>query len=121
MGCLIFVSGIIDYKYRKIPNLIIYLIFVWALFYSSADIFERVAGFVITAIPLFVLALTTGKIKGGDYKFLVACATALGMNIFVKVLGVTIVFAMIWSLIRRETSVPLAFVFMVGYVIFILI
>ena len=74
MDILIFASGLIDYKYRKIPNLIVLLIFGWALFFSSAPTYERIAGFLVTAIPLFILAITTGKIKGGDYKFLVACA-----------------------------------------------
>lgn len=118
MAGLIFISGILDYKYRKIPDLIIILILGWALFLSSAPIFERIAGFIVTAIPLFILALPTGKIKGGDYKYLVACATALGIDVFVSILFFSCIAAFIWSLVRREKTVPLAFVFMVGYVVF---
>lgn len=118
MYSLLAISGIVDCKYRKIPDLINILIFIWALFFSSAPIFERVAGFLVTAIPLFILAITTGKIKGGDYKFLVACATALGISVFIKSLAIAVIIAAGWSLIRRESSVPLAFVFMVGFVIF---
>ena len=121
MGALILVSGINDYRYRKIPNLIILLIFGWALLFSSAHVYERIAGFFVTALPLFILALSTGKIKGGDYKFLVACATALGIGVFIKILIFSIVAAIGWSLIKRESSVPLAFVFMVGYVIFLIL
>ena len=95
------------------------MIFIWALFLSSASLYERVAGFIVTAIPLFILALTTGKIKGGDYKFLVACAFAHGISVFIKILTLAVIVALIWSYIKRETSVPLAFVFMVGYVIFL--
>ena len=118
MCVLIFASGLIDYKYRKIPNLIVFLIFGWALFFSSAPSFERIAGFLVTVIPLFVLAITTGKIKGGDYKFLVACATALGISVFIKTLVFAVIIAICWSLIRQQESVPLAFVFLGGYFIF---
>ena len=118
MDILIFTSGMIDYKYRKIPNLIIILILGWALFFSSVPSFERIAGFIVTAIPLFILAITTGKIKGGDYKFLVACATALGITVFIKTLAFAVIIAIGWSLIKREESVPLAFAFLGGYFIF---
>lgn len=118
MDILIFASGLIDYKYRKIPNLIVLMIFAWALFFSSAPTFERVAGFIITAVPLFILAITTGKIKGGDYKFLVACATALGISVFIKSLAFAVILAIGWSFLKREESVPLAFVFLGGYFIF---
>ena len=118
MDILIFTSGMIDYKYRKIPNLIVILILGWALLFSSAPIFERIAGFLVTAIPLFILAITTGKIKGGDYKFLVACATALGISVFIKSLAFAVLLAIVWTFVKREASVPLAFVFMGGYLIF---
>lgn len=121
MGILILVSGLIDYKYRQIPNFIILMIFVWALLFSSASCFERIAGLLVTAVPLFVLALTTGKIKGGDYKFLVACATALGLSVFIKSLTFAVMAAVGWSLIKKDKSVPLAFAFMVGYVIFLIL
>lgn len=121
MGILLFASGILDYKYRKIHNIIIILIFLWALLFSGASFFEKTAGFIVTAVPIFILALTTGKIKGGDYKFLVACATALGISVFIKILSFAVITAIIWSFIKREVSVPLAFVFMVGYVIFLIL
>ena len=121
MAILILISGIIDYRYRKIPDTINILIFVWALFFSSATIYERVAGFIVTAAPLFVLALATGKLKGGDYKFLVMCASALGMSVFVKILALAVLIAVPWSIAERKDSVPLAFVFMLGYAIFIIL
>lgn len=121
MGVLLFVSGIQDYKYRKIHNLTVILIFLWALLFSSASFFEKTAGFVVTAVPLFILALTTQKIKGGDYKFLVACATALGISMFIKTLFFAVITATVWSFIKQEVSVPLAFVFMVGYVILLIL
>ena len=121
MNILLIVSGIIDYKYRKIPDLIIFMLFGWALFFSSASTFERCAGFIVTAVPLFILAITTGKIKGGDYKFLVACATALGMSVFIKTLAFAVIVAMVWSLIKQEKNIPLAFVFMMGYVLFLIL
>ena len=121
MGVLIFVSGIIDYKYRRIPNIMVILILLWTLFFSSAPVYERCAGLFVTAIPLFVLALTTGKLKGGDYKFFVSCAAALGLSMFVNTLFFATFAAIVWSIVRKEKSVPLAFVFMVGYVIYLIL
>ena len=85
MGILILISGIIDYLYRKIPNFIVLMIFCWALLFSSVSVYERFAGFLVTAVPLFIFAFATKKMKGGDYKFLVACATALGLTVFIKI------------------------------------
>jgi Flp pilus assembly protein protease CpaA len=116
MLILLLTSGIIDYKYRKIPDTIIFLIFAWVLFFSSATSFERIAGFLVTAVPLFIFAFTTGKLKGGDYKFLVVCAGALGISFFVEVLISTVVISLIWTFLKSEDSVPLAFNFMLGYI-----
>lgn len=121
MAILILISGIIDYKYRKIPDIINILVFVWALLFSSAPLYERTVGFFVTAVPLLILALITDKIKGGDYKFLVACASALGISVFVKTLAFTVLIAVPWSIVERKKSVPLAFVFMLGYAIFLII
>ena len=121
MFTLLLTSGIIDYKYRKIPDLIIFLIFCWALFFSSASSFERIAGFLVTALPLFIFALTTGKLKGGDYKFLVVCAGALGISVFVKVMISTVIISLIWTFFKKEDSVPLAFDFMLGYVVILIL
>lgn len=121
MLALFLVSGIIDYKYRRIPNTIILLILSWALLFSSASIFERIVGFLITAIPLLIFALTSGKLKGGDYKFLVVCALALGGCVFIKTLFFTVIVAMGWSIMKRQSSVPLAYVFFIGYVITLII
>ena len=117
MGILLFVSGMIDYKYQKIPNLIVFLIFGWSLFFSSASVYERIAGFFVTAIPFFIIALCTDIIKGVDFKFLVVCATAMGINVFVRILGISTIIAIVWSLIKVKKSVPLAFVLFAGYVI----
>lgn len=117
---VLLIAGITDLRYRKIPNCVILMIFGWALLFCGACHFERFAGTLAVALPLFILALTTGKIKGGDYKFLVACAFALGLYAFIKSLFFTVIVAVIQSLIKHEKNVPLAFVFLVGYVIFLL-
>lgn len=115
MDILLFAVGLIDYKYRKIPNVLVLALGVYALFFSSAAPIERIAGFFVTAIPLFILAVSTGKIKGGDLKYLIVCAAAMGMMPFVWSLVFATVISVLWSLIRQEASVPLAFVFMLGY------
>ena len=120
MSILMIVSGLVDYKYKKIPTIFVLLIFIWSLFFSNAEAYEKIAGFLITAVPLLGLSIITGEIKGGDYKFLVACSAALGMNVFIKTLVVAIIWAVIWGILKKKKSVPLAFVFMEGYFIFLL-
>lgn len=117
MLILLLTSGIYDYKKRKIPDYLVVLILIWALIFGSVPLFERVAGIFVTAIPLLVFALITGKLKGGDYKFLVVCAGALGIDVFVMVLFLTVIISLLWSFSRKEESVPLAFAFMLGYTI----
>lgn len=118
MGIIFSLCGCFDCKYRKIPTLFIVLIIIGGfLINKDITVFERFAGFTATAIPLFLLLLTGGKIKGGDYKFLVASSLALGISAFLKSLFWASGIALLWSFIKKEKSVPLAFVFAVGYIL----
>ena len=118
MGIILSICGCFDCKYRKIPNLFLALIAIGGfVFNKGITFYERVAGFLLTAIPLLALALAGGKIKGGDYKFLVVCSLALGISAFIQSLFFASGIAFLWSLLKKEKSVPLAFVFAVGYIL----
>lgn len=118
MDILLFITGLIDYRYRKIPDILALMLGIYAVFFSGAAPISRAEGFIITAVPLFIIAVSTGKLKGGDVKYLTACAAAMGLIPFTWSLVFATGIAIIWSLITRETSVPLAFVFMLGYALY---
>lgn len=118
MDILLFITGLIDYRYRKIPDILALMLGIYAVFFSSAAPISRAEGFIVTAVPLFIIAVSTGKLKGGDVKYLTACAAAMGLIPFTWSLVFATGIAIIWSLITRETSVPLAFVFMLGYALY---
>lgn len=118
MDILLFITGLIDYRYRKIPNILALMLGIYAVFFSGAAPISRAEGFIVTAVPLFIIAVSTGKLKGGDVKYLTACASAMGLIPFTWSLVFATGIAIIWSLITRETSVPLAFVFMLGYALY---
>ena len=104
-----------DLKYRKIPDFLIILIGIYAVFFSPIYPYERVGGFMLCFIALTTLAIITKKIKGGDVKFLSVCAGALGITRFLYVLILTTALSLIYSILRQKNSVPLAFMFAGGY------
>ena len=118
MDILLFITGLIDYRYRKIPDILALMLGIYAVFFSGAAPISRAEGFIVAAVPLFIIAVSTGKLKGGDVKYLTACAAAMGLIPFTWSLVFATGIAIIWSLITRETSVPLAFVFMLGYALY---
>jgi len=64
---------------------------------------------VFTALPLFLIALVTDKIKGGDLKFIAMLGFAIGIVNLAWLLLFTMVYAIIYSVVKKEKSVPLAF------------
>lgn len=117
MDILLFIGGIIDFKYRKIPNWICIGIGVYAVFVSNITPYERITAAFTVVMPLFIIALATDKLKGGDVKYLSVCALALGITGFLPVLALTALIALVWSILTRQKSVPLAFVLMLGYTV----
>lgn len=106
-----------DYTRREIPNSIILGIYVLSVF-SNASVFDRVTGLFLLTLPLFFVALKYDGMKGGDVKFLSAAGMYLGLYELSLVLIPTTVTAVLYGYIKSEKSVPLAFVFCIGYVIF---
>lgn len=106
-----------DFRYRKIPDEIDFLLGIYAVLISGAEVYDRMAGFLLTAGTMCLLQLASGKIKGGDVKFLALCAAADGLCAFVPVLVLSCVFALVWSAVKREKSVPLALMIFAGYLV----
>ena len=74
-------------------------------------------GLFLLTLPLFFVALKYDGIKGGDVKFLSAVGAYLGLYELSLVLIPTTVTAVLYGYIKSEKSVPLAFVFYIGYII----
>lgn len=114
---LLLYAAYTDYTKRKIPNGVIVAIYFLSAFASRAPITERIAGFLIPAVPLFLIALKYEIVKGGDVKFLSAVGAYLGLYNLVLVLIPATITAVVWGYKKKEKSVPLAYVFAVGYII----
>lgn len=114
---LLLYAAYTDYTKRKIPNGVIVAIYFLSAFASRAPIIERIAGFLIPAVPLFLIALKCEIVKGGDVKFLSAVGTYLGLCSMAYILIPATLMAVVWGYKKKEKSVPLAFVFAVGYII----
>lgn len=113
---ILIVAGYMDLRYRKIPNYIILLLFIYAAVFSTIPAVWRICGFVLTALPLFTLAVMTDRIKGGDVKFLTMLAASVGIAELAQLLAITTVLAVVWSAVKNENSVPLAFCTLLGWI-----
>ena len=106
---LLLYAAYTDYTRREIPNSIIIGIYALSLF-SNASVFDKVTGLFLLTLPLFFVALKY-------VKFLSAVGAYLGLYELSLVLIPTTVTAVLYGYIKSEKSVPLAFVFYIGYII----
>jgi len=113
---IIICAGIVDYKKRIIPNKIILILYLLSLFNIGVPIVERIAGFLIPALPFFFIALKNKKLKGGDVKYLSAVGAYFGLYGLLNILFFGVMVAVIWTIIKKEKSVPLATIIAIGYV-----
>lgn len=112
----LFIAGITDLRYRRIPNWQILLILIIGTAFSNSGIYERVAGFIFPAAPLFFIALKNQSLKGGDIKYLAALGTSVGIYELAETLFYALYISLVYMLITKKKSVPLAFVGFIGYV-----
>ena len=113
---ILIIAGYTDLRYRKIPMFVILLLFMYAAVFSPVSIPTKISGLVLTALPLLILAVLTDKLKGGDFKFLAMLAFAIGIVRLAWLLLFTTGTAVIFSLIKKEKSVPLAFCTLLGWI-----
>lgn len=113
---ILIIAGYTDLRYRKIPMFVILLLFIYAAVFSPVSIPTKISGLVLTALPLLILAVLTDKLKGGDFKFLAMLAFAMGIVRLAWLLLFTTGTAVIFSLIKKEKSVPLAFCTLLGWI-----
>lgn len=112
---ILITAGYLDLYYRKIPPFIILLLFIYAVLFSPILFIDKMCSFVLAALPLSIFALVTDKLKGGDLKFIVMLAVAIGIVRLAWLLLFTTVYAIIYSVVKKEKSVPLAFCVLLGW------
>ncbi|MFQ8924769.1 MAG: A24 family peptidase [Oscillospiraceae bacterium] len=113
---LLLYAAYTDYTRREIPNSVILSMYALSVF-SNASVFDKVTELFLLTLPLFFVALKYDGMKGGDVKFLSAAGAYLGLYELSLVLIPTTVTAVLYGYIKSEKSVPLAFVFCIGYII----
>ena len=110
------IAGITDLRYRRIHDWQILLILLVGIAFGSCNMIERVAGFICPAIPIFFIALKNQSIKGGDIKYIAALGASIGIYALAEVILYVLILSLIYTLITKKKSVPLAFVGFLGYV-----
>lgn len=116
MWFVLLTAGIIDLKKRVIPNSVIFLIFVLGI-WNNVSALERLAGLLLPGLPLFLFALKFKSINGGDIKYLAALGFCFGLTNLASALAPTTAIAFLWSVVKKEKSVPLAFVTFLGFAV----
>lgn len=122
MGILILLvyAGYVDYRERIIPTAIVLILYVCTVLFSSVSVMERIAGFLIPALPLFLFALKWKSLKGGDIKYLSAVGAYFGLTAFASIMSFAALSAVIWGKAKKKKSVPLALFIAVGYVFYLI-
>ena len=117
-------AGWVDLKKRVIPNIIPMIIILLGvlniLVFRQTDIIERIVGLALTAIPLLCIALKLGGIGGGDIKYTAALGVYFGIYRFAFIYAVATIFAMAFSFVTKQKSIPLAFALLWGYIVWII-
>lgn len=112
-------AAYLDYKTKTIPNMVIVTTLILSVICCTAPVLERIAGFILPAVPLFFIALKNKGLKGGDIKYLSAVGAYLGLTTLAKALIPATITAVIWGYAHKTKSVPLATVFCIGYIIYL--
>jgi leader peptidase (prepilin peptidase)/N-methyltransferase len=118
-----------DVKKRIIPNIVPALLlgigfsssFLPEQFYWSVPLSERIAGCTLPAATLLILHFLKKPVGGGDFKLSAALGFVLGLPRFALAYAVGGAIALIWALIRRQKSVPLAAFLAIGTLVCLLL
>lgn len=110
-------AGMLDLKYRKIPDEAVFLICISGVLFNEISAIEMIAGFILPALPLFLIALKNPQIKGGDIKYLAGLGFGVGINALVVILFFALIISCIYKIFMKKNSVPLAFVCLIGFIL----
>ena len=122
---LLFYGAIWDARKRVIPDLVpisIFIISAITIVLPPSSFWhippsERVAGFILPAGVMLLLYALGKPVGGGDFKLSAALGLLLGLKQFALAYAVGGVIALIWALVKKRKSVPLAVFLAIGVMV----
>ena len=117
-------AAVTDFRKRIIPDwtwiaiLLIGGVSAFMLKTPHPPLFERIAGFLLPGISLFLLAMKYGGVGGGDIKLTAAMGFCFGLYSLAAILFFALVPAYIYTKVTKQKSVPLAVFLGIGFCIY---
>jgi len=112
-------AAVTDFRKRIIPDwtwIAIILIGAASAFQLPyPTLFERIAGFLLPGISLFLLAMKYGGVGGGDIKLTAAMGFCFGLYSLAAILFFALVPACIYAKVTKQKSIPLAVFLSIGF------
>jgi leader peptidase (prepilin peptidase)/N-methyltransferase len=115
-------AAITDFRKRIIPDwtwiAILLIGGTSAFLLPYPTLLERIAGFLLPGISLFLLAMKYGGVGGGDIKLTAAMGFCFGLYSLAAILFFALVPACIYAKVTKQKSVPLAVFLGIGFCIY---
>ncbi|NLI93109.1 MAG: prepilin peptidase [Peptococcaceae bacterium] len=112
-------AAVTDYRKRIIPDwtwiTILAIGGVSAFLLPSPTPLERILGFLLPGLSLFILALKYGGVGGGDIKLSAAMGFCFGLHALAAILFLALLPACVYAKATRQESVPLAVFLAIGF------
>ncbi len=114
-------AAVTDFRKRIIPDwtwiaiLLIGGVSVFMLKTPYPTLFERIAGFLLPGLCLFLLAMKYGGVGGGDIKLTAAMGFCFGLYGFAVILFFALIPACIYTKVTKQKSIPLAVFLSIGF------
>ncbi len=120
-------AAITDFKKRIIPDwtwiTILLIGGVSAFFFKTPYLllFDRIAGFLLPAASLLIIAIKYGGVGGGDIKLVSALGFCFGIYGLMAILLFAVIPACIYSVVTKQRNVPLAVFLCAGYFTYVIL
>jgi leader peptidase (prepilin peptidase)/N-methyltransferase len=117
-------AAVTDFRKRIIPDwtwiaiLLIGGVSAFMLKTPHPPLFERIAGFMLPGISLFLLAMKYGGVGGGEIKLTAAMGFCFGLYGLAAILFFALIPACIYAKATKQKSVPLAVFLGIGFCIY---
>ncbi|KXG77146.1 prepilin peptidase [Thermotalea metallivorans] len=112
-------AAITDFRKRIIPDwtwiAILLIGGTSAFLLPYPTLLERIAGFLLPGLCLFLLAVKYGGVGGGDIKLTAAMGFCFGLYSLAAILFFALVPACIYAKVTKQKSVPLAVFLGIGF------
>jgi leader peptidase (prepilin peptidase)/N-methyltransferase len=118
-------AAVTDFRKRIIPDwtwiaiLLIGGVSAFLLKTPYPPLFERIAGFLLPGLCLFLLAVKYGGVGGGDIKLTATMGFCFGLYSLAAILFFALIPACIYAKATKQKSVPLAVFLGVGFFLYI--